>query len=94
MLEKSSKKSKNSRMADVFLHQNSGSIPEVSPNLEQSVAPTPALQLSKKMEELIPKEEIVFQREKFVLEDFTTELKYSLWTDLCGEQTEFQDALE
>lgn len=25
---------------------------------------------------------------------FETELKFSLWTDLCGEQTEFFDALE
>ena len=67
------------------------------------MAPTPVIQLNKKLEdlqlnkkldELIPKEEIIFEREKFVLEDFTTELRYSLWTDLSGEQTEFQDALE
>ena len=26
--------------------------------------------------------------------DFVCEFKYSLWTDLCGEQTEFLDAFE
>ena len=26
--------------------------------------------------------------------DFISEFKYSLWTDLCGEQTEFLDAFE
>lgn len=26
--------------------------------------------------------------------EFQTALKFSLWTDLCGEQTEFMDALE
>ena len=69
-------------------------IPEASPNLETSKAVTPVITLSKKIEAKIPKETINFSREKFVLDDFTTELKYSLWTDLCGEQTEFQDALE
>ena len=28
------------------------------------------------------------------VEDFTGEFKYSLWTDLCGESTEFQDAFD
>jgi hypothetical protein len=31
---------------------------------------------------------------QFPMEDFVTEFKFSLWTDLCGEQTEFIDALE
>jgi hypothetical protein len=69
-------------------------IPEVSPMLEQSKNPTPHLTLSRKLEKKIPKEEINFVRQPFVPEDFLTELRYSLWTDLCGEQTEFQDALE
>ena len=30
----------------------------------------------------------------FEVKDFTTELKYSLWTDLSGEQIEFSDAFE
>ena len=38
--------------------------------------------------------EKIYERKKFVLDDFRTELRYSLWTDLSGEQTEFQDALE
>jgi len=28
------------------------------------------------------------------VQDFEHEFKFSLWTDLCGEQTEFNDALE
>ena len=45
-----------------------GIIPEVSPNLEQSVAPTPAMTklapvvIPKKLESQIPKEEIVHNR--------------------------------
>lgn len=39
-------------------------------------------------------EKVVIKRKEFVVEDFNTELRYSLWTDLSGEQTEFQDALE
>ena len=27
-------------------------------------------------------------------DDFVSEFKYSLWTDLCGEQTEFLDSFE
>ena len=59
----------------------------------KAVAPH-EVRLSKQLEAKIPKEEVVFYKEKFVPEDFTIELRYSLWTDLCGEQTEFQDALE
>ena len=28
------------------------------------------------------------------MKDFTTEMKYSLWTDLSGEQSEFQEAMD
>lgn len=30
----------------------------------------------------------------FMLEDFVFEMKYSLWTDLSGEQTEFLEAMD
>jgi len=32
--------------------------------------------------------------EEFTVPPIEYEFKFSLWTDLCGEQTEFFDALE
>ena len=66
------------------------SIPEVAPALEQSRIPSPNMKLA----DPDSPERVAYKRNEFVLEDFNTELRYSLWTDLSGEQTEFQDALE
>ena len=47
------------------------------------------IRLEERLDE-IPVEEV----EPFVLPDFVREMKYSLWTDLSGEQTEFFEAMD
>ena len=37
----------------------------------------------------VPAVDEAADNEETNLEDFTGEFKYSLWTDLCGESTEF-----
>ena len=39
-------------------------------------------------------EDIIQGEEVYKPRDFVTEFKYSLWSDLCGEQSEFLDAFE
>ena len=38
--------------------------------------------------------DLTHKGQPYKVKDFTTELKYSLWTDLSGEQTEFMDAMD
>ena len=76
---------------DLLLTPKKGTVvPGVTPPETPAKAATEK-EVTKQEDETNAEEE---KEEEFTAPDFTMEFKYSIWSDLCGEQTEFQDAFE